>query len=81
MTVRVTMEYEKEGEALTQTVGAEEIDRLIKETEDAIRNTRSFLDHLRASEDSARELVDSMKQRFEKELDFLQRRNEAESNP
>ena len=74
------MEYEKEGEALTQTVGAEEIDRLIKETEDAIRNTRSFLDHLRASEDNARELVDSMKQRLEKELDTLQRRNEAESS-
>ncbi len=80
VTVRVTMEYEKDGEALTQTDNTEEIDRLIEETEDAIRNTRSFLEHLRSPEGNARELVDSMKQRFEKELDILQRRNEAGSS-
>jgi hypothetical protein len=80
VTVWVTMEYEKEGEGLTQTGNAEEIDRLIEETEDANRNTRSFLEYLRSSEDNARELVDSMKQRLEKELDILQRRNETGSS-
>ena len=74
------MEYEKDGEASTRTGDTVEIDRLIEETEDAIRNTRSFLEHLRSSEGNARELVDSMKQRFEKELDILQRRNEAGSS-
>lgn len=73
------MEYEKDGEVSIQTGETEEIDRLIEEAEDAIRNTRSFLDHLRSSEEDARELVDSMKQRFEKELDILQKRNGAES--
>lgn len=73
------MEYEKEGEVFTQTSDAEEVERLIVETEEAIRNTRKFLEHLRTSEDNARELVDSMKQRFEKELDILQRRNDAGS--
>lgn len=74
------MEYEKEGEVFGQTGGTEDVERLIEETEDAIRNTKSFLERLRFSEDNARELVDSMKQRFEKELDILQRRNEADSN-
>lgn len=71
------MEYGEDGEVSTQRGDTEEIDRLIEETEDAIRNTRSFLDHLRSSEENARELVDSMKQRLEKDLDLLQRRNEA----
>jgi hypothetical protein len=74
------MEYEKEGEVLTPTGESEEVERLIEETEDAIRNTKTFLEHLRSSEDNARELVDSMKRRFEKELNILQRRNEAGSS-
>ena len=73
------MEYEKDGEVSNQTENTEQIDRLIEETEDAIRNTRSFLEHLRASEENARELVDSMKQRLEKDLAILQRNNEANS--
>ena len=77
--MRMTMEYEKDGEVSNQTENTEQIDRLIEETEDAIRNTRSFLEHLRASEENARELVDSMKQRLEKDLAILQRNNEANS--
>jgi hypothetical protein len=57
----------------------EKIECLIQETEEALRNTNSFLDRLRSSEDGARKLVDSMKQRFEKELETLQRRGETEA--
>ena len=57
----------------------EKIECLIQETEEALRNTNSFLDRLRSSEEGARKLVDSMKQRFEKELETLQRRGEAEA--
>ena len=51
----------------------ESVERLILETEDAIRNTRSFLEHLRASEYEAREMVDSMTRRLEKNLQNLQK--------
>ena len=68
------MEYEKGGEGLKLSGDADDIDRLIEEVEDAIKNTRSFLERLRSSEDTARELVDSMRQRFEKELEMLQRK-------
>ena len=57
----------------------EKIECLIQETEEALRNTNSFLDRLRSSEEGARKLVDSMKQRFEKELETLQRRGETEA--
>lgn len=57
---------------------ADNVDRLITETETAIRNTRSFLDHLRSSEHEAREVVDSMTKRLERNLEHLQRRSEAE---
>ena len=60
--------------------GDEELDRLMSETEEAIRNTKLFLEHLRSSEHDARGLVDSMKQRLEKDLLILQRRIEAEQN-
>ena len=68
------MEYEKGGESLKLSGDADDIDRLIEEVEDAIKNTRSFLERLRSPEDNARELVDSMRQRFEKELEMLQRK-------
>ena len=61
-------------------VADDEIGRLIEEAEESIRNTRSFLEHLRLSEEKAREYVDSIRQRFENELQYLQRRCDAESN-
>lgn len=75
------MEYEKEGEIRVQDEEPNtdvRIEHLINETENALRNTRSFFDHLRSSEGSARELVDLMKQRFEKELATLHRKSETE---
>ena len=77
------MEYEKERGVIARPGAADSnaaIDQLIEETEEAIRNTRSFLDHLRSSEENARELVGSMKQRLEKDLQILQRRSEARSS-
>ena len=73
------MEYGKDGEVSTQTENTEEINRLIEETEDAVRNTRSFLENLRSSEENARKLVRTMKQRLEKDLENLQRKNEAKN--
>lgn len=58
--------------------GDDKVDRLIEETEAAIRNTRSFLDHLRGSEQNARELVNSMKSKLEKDLRVLRRLNESD---
>jgi signal transduction histidine kinase len=77
----MTMAYEKDIKVQGQEdapCADERIESLIQETENALRNTRSFLDHLRSSERSARDLVDSIKQRFEKELETLQRRSDAE---
>ena len=53
------------------------VNRLIEETETAIRNTRSFLEHLRSSEQNAREMVDSMKRRLEKNLRVLKERSRS----
>ena len=58
-----------------------EVGRLIEETEEAVRNTSSFLEHLRSSEEKAREFVESIRQRFENELEYLRRRCDAESIP
>ena len=77
------MEHGKDGQARViddEPATEQTIERLIQETEDALKNTRTFLDHLRSSEENARKLVGSMKQRFEKELETLHRKNELELN-
>jgi len=56
------------------------VDRLIEETEAAIRNTRSFLENLRCSEQNAREMVDSMKSSLEKILHVLKQRSRSDRN-
>ena len=72
----------EESDIESRSEGAEAADRvesLIEETEDAIRNTRSFLEHLRATEQEACQMVDMMTKRLEKELRHLQRRGRADA--
>ena len=59
---------------------ARRIDELIREAEEAIRNTKRFLDGIQGSNPGAREHIVQIKDRFERDLRGLRRRQEQEDS-
>ena len=55
---------------------SEDIERLVKDTEEAIRNTRRFLDQLHLSQERSRKLIQESLRVLEDKLDRLHRRQD-----
>ena len=63
--------------------GSPQIDRMIEDTEQAIANTRSFLDKLHDSEAATRQYVENLTSTLENDLRRLERdrRERGEHSP